>query len=180
MSKQVNFYAAPGDTEMIHRWLLEEFPGLMVVSKRRGPLEHTQPMPATEPQAFWRYAASALVPAWARPLLHVEDLAPEFPGEFIVTAQDSPVIEYRPGGWDPATQTATATRFYWAYTGELPSSAIRQVNRLFDWVRSHTEAIPKSLFRIFPVAAKTARFLAPHVGSPKPNPFFHDVHVANL
>lgn len=41
MSRQTTFYATPADTERIHKWLLSEFPGVRLVSQRRGPREHT-------------------------------------------------------------------------------------------------------------------------------------------
>src|SRR5262245_30253959 len=100
MSRQTNFYAAPEDTERVHQWLLTEFPGLTIVSQRRGPREHMVPIDANQPGAFWRYPMNCLVPVWAKPLLYIEDLSDRFPGEFIVSAHDSPVIEYHPCQWE--------------------------------------------------------------------------------
>ena len=158
MSRQTSFYAAPADTEQIHQWLLSEFPGLSLVSQRRGPREHTVPIDASAPGAFWRYPVSCLVPMWARPLIQVEDLNDRFPGEFNVSAQNSPVIEYHPCHWEETTSTVTRSRFYWAYSGDLPVEATRQINKLFRWVQRNTVAVEGPFWRFFPVAARTARF----------------------
>lgn len=173
MSRQVNFYAAPADTEMIHRWLLSEFPSLTLVSQRKGPREHSVPIDASEPGAFWRYPVSCLIPLWARPLLHVRDLAPDFPGQFSVSAKTSPVIEYCPCDWEEVTSTVTRSRFYWSYSGELPAEATSQLNKLFRWVRQNTVAVEGPFFRFFPIAAQTARFARQHLTwKPEPNPLF--------
>lgn len=174
MSRQTNFYAAPADTERIHQWLLSEFPGLTLVSQRRGPRAHTVPLDASKPNSFWHYPVSFLVPVWAKPILNAEDLGDRFPGEFIINAQDNPVIEYRPSHWDEATKTVTSSRFYWAYSGELPDEAERQINRLFGWVQRNTTPV-KGFFRFFPIAAQTAPFARDWVtDKPKPNPLFQE------
>lgn len=171
MSRQINFYAAPADTERIHQWLLSEFPGLTVISQRKGPREHTIPADASQPRAFWRYPVSLLVPAWAKPLLHVEDLSPNFPGQYIVSCRTSPVIEYEPCHWDEAERTATSSRLFWAYSDELPDEAIRQIDKLFRWVQRSTVSAEGMTFRFFPTAANTARFVRQGVtGSLRPNP----------
>lgn len=173
MSRQVNFYAAPADTEAIHRWLLTEFPGLTLVSQKKGPREHTVPIDASEPTAFWRYPVSCLIPVWAKPLACTEDLAPDFPGQFIVTAQNSPVIEYSPCQWEDSTQTVTRSRFYWAYEGTIPKDGARQLNKLFRWVHESTIAVEGPFWRFFPVAARTARFARQgSTWKPEPNPLF--------
>jgi hypothetical protein len=175
MSRKTYFYAAPADTERIHQWLLSEFPGLTLVSQRRGPREHTIPIDASTPGAFWHYPVSCLVPIWAKPLLQVEDLSDRFPDEFIITAQDSPVIEYRPCHWDEATQTVTSSRFYWAYSGELPADAIRQIDKLLRWVQRNTVPVKGPFFRFFPEAQSTACFVRNHLkDKPKPNPFLQE------
>jgi len=181
MSKQINFNAAPADTERIHQWLLTEFPGLTFVSQGRGPREHTVPIDASTPGAFWHYPVSLLVPLWAKPLLYVEDLGDRFPNEYIITAQDSPVIEYSPCHWDAATQTVTSSRFYWAYSGELPAEALSQINKLFRWVQRNTIATPvKGPFcRFFPVAARNARFARQALTwTARPNPLYESPHDA--
>jgi hypothetical protein len=171
MSRQINFYAAPEDTERMHQWLLSEFPGLSLVSQRKGPREHTVPVDASEPKAFWRYPVSLLVPAWAKQLLHVEDLSPEFPGQYIVSCRTSPVIEYQPCHWDEAERIATSSRFFWAYPGELPDEAARQIDKLFRWVQRNTVTAQGKTFRFFPTAANTARSVRQNLtGSLRPNP----------
>ncbi len=171
MSRQINFYAAPGDTERIHQWLLSEFPGLTLVSQRKGPREHTIPFDAIQPQAFWRYPVSLLVPAWAKQLLHVEDLSPKFPNQYIVSCRTSPVIEYEPCHWDDAEQIATSSRLFWAYPGELPDEATRQINKLFRWVQRNTVTAEGMSFRFFPIAATAARFVRQGLtGSLRSNP----------
>lgn len=175
MSRQINFYAAPGDTERIHQWLLSEFPGLTLVSQRKGPLEHTIPVDASQPQAFWRYPVSLLVPAWAKQLLHVEDLSPKFPDQYIVSCRTSPVIEYEPCHWDETGRIATSSRFFWAYSGELPDEATRQINKLFRWVQRNTVTAQGMSFRFFPIAATAARFVRQGLtGSQRPNPLFQE------
>ncbi len=175
MSRQINFYAAPEDTERIHQWLLAEFPGLTLVSQRRGPREHTVPIDASLPRAFWHYPVSLLVPVWFKPLLRIEDLGERFPGEFIINALDNPVIEYRPGEWDESQKIAIPTRFYWAYKGPLPVEAIRQVNKLFRWVQKNTITAESMSFRFFLVAARTARFVRQDLKSPlRANPLFQE------
>lgn len=173
MSRQTNFYAAPADTERIHQWLLSEFPGLSLVSQRRGPREHTVPIDASTKGAFWHYPVSCLIPRWARPLIQVEDLGDRFPGEFMVTAQNSPVIEYHPCHWDETAAIVTRSRFYWAYAGEVPAEAKRQLDKLFRWVQRNTVTAEKMSFRFFPVAAASARYVRQDVtGSLRPNPLF--------
>lgn len=173
MSRQINFYAAPADTARIHQWLLAEFPGLTLVSQRRGPAEHMVPVDASAECAFWRYPVSLLVPAWAKPRLAAKYLGDRFANEFIISAHDSPVIEYHPCLWDEENQIATASRFYWAYAGELPAEALRQVNKLLRWVQRSTVAVPGPFFRFFPDAAQTARFVREHPSDkPKENPLF--------
>lgn len=173
MSRQINFYAAPADTDRIHQWLLTEFPGLTLVSPRRGPKAHTEPMDASTPGAFWHYPISALVPVWAKPLLVVEDLSPDYPDEFVIRPRDNPVIEYGPCHWDESTKTVTRSRFYWAYSGELPADCLRQVNKLFRWVQQNTIEIKGPFWRFFPVAAETAQFTRQHITeSPRANPLF--------
>ena len=113
---------------------------------------------ASTPGAFWRYPVSCLVPMWANPLIQVEDLGDRFPGEFNVSAQNSPVIEYHPCHWEETTSTVTRSRFYWAYSGDLPVEATRQINKLFRWVQRNTVAVEGPFWRFFPVAAQTARF----------------------
>lgn len=171
MSRQINFYAAPEDTEQIHQWLLSEFPGLALVSQRKGPREHTIPVDASEPRAFWRYPVSLLVPAWAKQHLHVEDLSPKFPNQYIVSCRTSPVIEYEPCHWDDAERIATSSRFFWAYPGELPDESTRQINKLFRWVQRNTETAEGMTFRFFPRAAASARYVRhDRSGSLRPNP----------
>lgn len=178
MSRQINFYAAPEDTENIHQWLLTEFPGLTLVSQRRGPREHTVPIDASLPGAFWHYPVSLLLPAWFKPLLRIEDLGERFPGEFFVSEHENPVIEYRPGGWDESQKIATSTRFYWAYKGPLTIEATRQANKLFRWVQKNTITAEGMSFRFFPVAARTARFVRQDIKSPlRPNPLLQDSFV---
>lgn len=175
MSRQTNFYAAPADTELIHQWLLSEFPGLSLVSQQRGPREHTEPVDASTSGAFGRYPVSCLIPRWARPLVQVEDLGERFPGEFIVTAQNSPVIEYLPCHCEEATATVTRGRFYWSYAREVPVEAKRQLDKLFRWVQRNTVTAENMSFRFFPVAAESARFIRQDLaGSLRPNPLFHE------
>ena len=175
MSRQINFYAAPEDTERIHQWLLSEFPGLTLVSQRKGPREHTIPVDASQPRAFWRYPVSLLVPAWAKPLLHVEDLSPNFPGQYIVSCRTSPVIEYEPCHWDEAERIATSSRFFWAYPGELPDDATKQIDKLFRWVQRSTIAPKGMTFRFFPVAASAARHVRQGINSAlRPNPLLQE------
>lgn len=175
MSRQINFYAAPADTDKLHKWLLSEFPGLTLVSQQRGPRDHTIPIDANQPGAFGRYPVCCLVPTWAMPLLCVENLARTFSDEFIVTVQDSPVIEYHPSDWDEPTATVTRGRFYWAYSGELPAEAVRQVNKLFRWVQRNTVAVEGPFWRFFPMAAHTARFARQGLNwKPEPNPLFQE------
>lgn len=179
MSRQINFYAAPEDTEQIHQWLLSEFPGLAIVSQRKGPREHTIPVDASEPKAFWRYPVSLLVPAWAKPSLHVEDLSPKFPGQYIVSCRNSPVIEYEPCHWDETERIATSSRFFWAYPGELSDEATRQIDKLFRWVQRNTVKAEGMTFRFFPVAASTARFVRQGLtGSLRPNTLFQSSEVS--
>lgn len=174
MSRQINFYAAPGDTERIHQWLLSEFPGLTLVSQRKGPREHFIPVDASQPQAFWHYPVSLLVPAWARQLLHVENLSPQFPNQYMVSCRTSPVIEYEPCPWNEAEGIATSSRFFWAYPGELPDEPTRQINKLFRWVQRNTVLAEGMTFRFFPIAASAARFVRQgRTGSLRPNPLFH-------
>lgn len=173
MSRQINFYAAPADTERIHQWLLSEFPGLTVISQRKGPREHTIPADASQPRAFWRYPVSLLVPAWAKQFLQVEDLSPKFPDQYIVNCRTSPVLEYEPCHWDEAERIATSSRFFWAYPGELPDAATRQINKLFRWVQRNTITAEGMAFRFFPIAASTARQVRQDLtGSLRPNPSF--------
>lgn len=175
MSRQINFYAAPEDTERIHQWLLSEFPGLSLVSQRKGPREHTIPVDASEPKAFWRYPVSLLVPAWAKQSLHVEDLSPEFPGQYIVSCRTSPVIEYEPCHWDETERIATSSRFFWAYPGELSDEATRQIDKLFRWVQRNTVRAEGMTFRFFPLAAASARYVRQGLtGSPRPNPLHRE------
>jgi len=178
MSRQTNFYAAPADTERIHQWLLAEFPGLTLVSQRRGPREHTVPIVASAQEAFWHYPVSCLVPQWAEPLLYIEDLSYRFPGEYVISAKTSPVIEYSPCHWDEVTQTVTSSRFYWSYSGELPADATRQINKLFRWVQQNTVSVKGPFFRFFPEAQSAARFVRDHLKwKPKPNPFIQEPQV---
>lgn len=171
MSRQINFYAAPEDTERIHQWLLSEFPGLTLVSQRKGPRENTIPVDASEPKAFWRYPVSLLVPAWAKRLLHVEDLSPKFPNQYIVSCRISPVIEYAPCHWDEAERIAASSRLFWAYPGELPDEATRQISKLFRWVQRNTITVEGMAFRFFPAAASAARYVRQDLtGSLRPNP----------
>lgn len=178
MSRQINFYAAPEDTERIHQWLLTEFPGLTLVSQRRGPREHTIPLDASTPEAFWRYPVSLLVPSWAKPLLCVDDMSPKFPDQFKVNYHSSPVIEYEPCHWDDVAKIASSSRFYWAYSGDLPDGALDQINKLFRWVQRNTETADKRSFRFFPQAARTARFVRQGLmGSLWPNPLLHEINT---
>lgn len=171
MSRQINFYAAPADTERIHQWLLSEFPGLTLASQSQGPREHMEPTDASKPGAFWHYPISLLIPAWAKPLLKIQELGPRYPGEFYLGGQDNPVIEYRPAQWDEVDKVATATRFYWSYDGVLPKEALRQIDKLFRWVQRNTTTGGGMTFRFFPGAASTARFLRQGPKSPLlPNP----------
>lgn len=171
MSRQINFYAAPADTERLHKWLLSAFPGLTLISQRKGPREHTIPVDASQPRAFWRYPVSLLVPAWAKPLLHIEDLSPNFPGQYIVSCRTSPVIEYEPCHWDEAERIATSSRLFWAYSDELSDEANRQIDKLFRWVQRNTVSAQGMAFRFFPTAASTARSVRQGVtGSLRPNP----------
>lgn len=173
MSRQINFYAAPEDTERIHQWLLSEFPGLTLVSQRKGPREHTIPADASQPQAFWRYPVSLLVPAWAKQSLQVDDLSPKFPGQYIVSCRTSPVIEYEPCHWDEAERIVTSSRFFWAYPGELPEEATKEIDKLFRWVQRSTVAAKGMAFRFFPAAASTAGYVRQTLtGSLRPNPLF--------
>lgn len=175
MSRQTNFYAAPADTERIHQWLLSEFPGLTLVSQQRGPREHTVPVDASSPGAFWRYPVSCLIPVWAKPLIQVEDIGDRFPGELVVTAQRSPIIEYHPCHWDETTSTVTRGRFYWAYNGEVSTEAQRQLDKLFRWVQRNTVTAENMSFRFFPAAATNARYVRQNLtGSLRNNPLFHE------
>jgi hypothetical protein len=175
MGRQTNFYAAPADTAQIHQWLLAEFPGLTIVSQRRGPRQHTVPIDASVPRAFWHYPVSLLIPVWAKPLLIIEDLSPEFPDQFRLSCHSSPVIEYAPCHWDEASQTVTSSRFYWAYSGQLPPESTRQINQLLRWVQRNTVPVKGPFFRFFPQAAQTARFAREHSNyRPKPNPLYQE------
>ena len=176
MSRQTNFYAAPADTDRIHQWLLAEFPGLTLVSHQRGPKEHTIPIDASTPGAFWKYPAGALVPIWAKPLLKVEDLSPDYPNEFYIATRDNPIIEYHPCPWDETTKTVTRSRFYWAYSGQLPKEALRQINKLFRWVQRSTVPAEGTFVRFFPEAAQSVRFLRQHItDSPELSPFLQNL-----
>jgi len=170
MSRQINFYAASEDTERMHQWLLSEFPGLSLVSQRKGPREHTIPVDASASNAFWRYPVSLLVPTWAKQLLQVEDLSAEFPGQYIVSCRISPVIEYEPCHWDEAEQIATSNRLFGAYPGELPDEAARQIDKLFRWVQRNTIRAKGMTFRFFPLAAAAVRYVRQGLsGSLRPN-----------
>lgn len=173
MSRQVNFYAAPADTEMIHSWLLSEFPELTLVSQRRGPLEHTIPIDASKPGAFWHYPVSLLVPVWAKLHLHAEELSPARPNQFRIRVQDNPVIEYQPCPWDEWTKTVTRSRFFWAYAGDISEEARRQVDKLFRWVQRNTVSADGPFWRFFPAAAQSAHFARQELDwEPEPNPLF--------
>lgn len=181
MSRQTNFYAAPTDTDHIHQWLLSEFPGLGLISQRKGPREDTVPIDASEPKAFWHYPVSLLVPVWARPLLYPEELSPDFPNQFRVSCHSSPVIEYAPCHWDESTQTVTSSRFYWAYPKQLPDEAMRQIDKLFRWVPRNTVPVEGPFFRFFPRAAQTARLVRDNlVDRPRTNPLFQDHLISKV
>lgn len=158
MSKQVNFFADAIDRAALHAAIWEVFGGGLRVSLIRDTHADVRPVSASMRELDDARETVGLIPRWGEKKLQFEAIDEE--GHLFLNVRKSPVIEYRPSRFEAGGEVLQVGRLYWAYeAGDDPwSSAV--VDKLFRWVRRHTELLPGTrVFRIFPSAGKNARLL---------------------
>jgi hypothetical protein len=167
MSRQINFFAAPEDLTEFHSWLIAIFPEMSAVlidADRKG-ADRIRPL--TGMANSLGQVGIYLIPSWA---LDSIVLCP--PGSKItVRSSSSPVLEYDPPCADEASGSLKVGRVYWDYSGPLSAHQKRDIDAIFNWIRSRSRPNRKgSMFRMFPSAAKY-RVLRGWVGESISNPF---------
>jgi hypothetical protein len=151
MSRQINFLAGPEDLEQFHSWLMATFPEMSTVPWKADSEGARRVLSSAQTASSLGHMSLVLVPSWA-----VDKLVFRPSGSKVtVDLYSSPVLEYSPPSVDDSSNSLKVGRIYWAFTDSLEPQQQRDIDSIFNWIRSRST--PKeagSSFRIFPSAMK--------------------------
>jgi hypothetical protein len=174
VSKQINFFAHPMDTQRFHDWLLCQYPGIVFIKGKRGPMSGLSLSPLGHEAIMNSAGKLFLVFDWGKQSIVYDSLDDIYPGDYVVDSHKSPVIEYSPSLLDEATKSLRVGRIYWAFKGSLPTEQHHEIRALFSWIRANSKPIPgDKVFRIFEFAAHHVRLLKPWAGPLETNPLYN-------